>query len=681
MISVDPRSSGRVWRIAVLVLLAALLACGSARGDTFSVTLDGDPSPLTACDASCSLREAVIASNSNSIADTINMNSRTVTLAIAGDGENVSLQGDLDIGGNAGSQGLLTINNGTIVAGASFGDRIFHVHSGEALQLNNVSVRDGNVLDNGSADDRGGNIKAQGTLGISGGEVTGGQASRGGGMELTGADPVELDNVTVADNDSAGGGGISNGTELAISDSRFTGNDAGGGRGGGIDNSAIERLSIEGSHFQGNTATYGGALAFENGTDPQSVVAGTSLVGNTAVEGGGGVFAQATAELHNATVSGNMISGPTGRGGGIDIELPSASFFVVRHGTLAHNSAPLGADVDVGGGEFFAINALVVGTCHIGDVGTVQALGSVSTGSSCGFTGAGNLSGATVRLGPLTPAGSDMVLPLLGGSGAIDAGDDGACLPTDQRGVPRPAGECDAGSYEALKTDLTLALAAAPDGLLTGTDVTLMATVTNRGPRATGGILATLPLPTGAAFVSGSAGCSAGQPVICSLGALDPDGVAQAIVVARASAPGPLTFPATVVADLAGAVPGHDSASATVHASDPPAPPGADKRKPGLSIALAAHQTARRAARARRLKVRLTSDEACQGGVEARLGSRRLARVRGRSFKAAATTVTLRLARPAGRRLRSAKRVSLRATCADAAGNTATARRTVKLKR
>jgi hypothetical protein len=38
---------------------------------------------------------------------------------------------------------------------------------------------------------------------------------------------------------------------------------------------------------------------------------------------------------------------------------------------------------------------------------------------------------------------------LLSGSPAIDAGDDAACLPTDQRGVVRPQGaHCDIGAYE-----------------------------------------------------------------------------------------------------------------------------------------------------------------------------------------------------------------------------------------
>jgi hypothetical protein len=174
---------------------------------------------------------------------------------------------------------------------------------------------------------------------------------------------------------------------------------------------------------------------------------------------------------------------------------------------------------------------------------------------------------------------------------------------------------------------------------------------------------------------------------MCTLGALDPDGVAQATVVVRTSAAGSLTFSASVLADLAELAPGNESASATVQVSPAPDPPGepppggTDTRQPALGLTLAAGQRARRSARARRLKLRLTTDEACRGDVEARARSRRLARVRDRSFEAATTTVTLRMSRRAARRLRRAKRLSLRASCTDAAGNTATIRRTARLKR
>jgi uncharacterized repeat protein (TIGR01451 family) len=667
--------------VLALTLQASLFTAASAQAVDYPVTQNDDPVP-GACDANCSLREAVLAAGATSANDRVLMGNLTVTLTRAGDDEALGSVGDLDVPSGSGD---LEIQSGTIVAGASFGDRLLQVGSGLDVTLSFVNLDGGDVT--GNANFTGGNLLSSADLTINGGQITNGRADQGGGIHLL-SGSASLDGVTIENNDASvvGGGGIYNRVELTVTDSRFIGNDAGAGRGGGIDHTGQETLTVTGSHFEGNEADLGGALAIESMTSGVKTVTGTSLVGNTAVNGGGGLFAQSGATLENVTIAGNTVTDPAGRGGGIDIAT-APNTLGVHHGTIANNSAPLGAQVNVSSGNFGVTNTLVAGSCRIGDFGTVSAQGDVETGSSCGFTGAGNLRGATVRLGPVTDTGTGVVVPLLGSSDAIDAALQSACLSTDQRGVARPAGECDAGSFEALKTDLSLALAGAPETLVAGDDVTLTLTATNAGPRPTGGVFATLPLPAGASYVSGSPGCSAGPPVICTLGALDPDGVAQATIVARTSAAGSLTFSASVLADLAELAPGNESASATVQVSAPPDPPGepppdgTDTRKPSLGLALAAGQSARRARRSRRLKLRLTTDEACSGDVVVRVRSRRLARVRGRSFEAATTTVGLRMSRAAARRLRRGRRMSLRATCTDAAGNAATVRRTARLKR
>jgi uncharacterized repeat protein (TIGR01451 family) len=668
--------------VLALTLLASLFTTASAQAVDYPVTQNDDPVP-GACDANCSLREAVLAAGAISSDDRILMGDRTVTLTRAGDDEALGSVGDLDV---SSGDGNLTIENGTIVAGATFGDRLLQVGSGIQVTLTSVNLDGGDVT--GNANFTGGNLLSSSDLTITGGQITNGRATQGGGIHLLSGE-ASLDGVTVENNDSTGGGGgLFNRVELTVTDSRFIDNDAGGGSGGGINHTEHENLTITGSHFEGNEADLGGGIAFASGAGGLKQVTETSLVDNTAVNGGGGLSALSYGVLENVTIAGNAVTDPAGRGGGINIEA-APNTLGVHHGTIANNTAPLGAQVNVSSGEFSVRNVLVAGSCRIGDFGTVTPLGSVETGSSCGFTGAGNIRGATVRLGPVADAGNDVVLPLLGGSDAIDAGDQTGCAPTDQRGVPRTPGECDAGSFEALKTDMALALTATPGTMVAGSDVTLTLTATNGGPRATGGVFATLPLPAGATYVSGSPGCSAGPPVTCALGPLDSDGVAQATVVARASTPGSLTFSAAVLADLAELVPGNESASATVEVSvapeepggDPPPPAGTDTRKPSLRLALAAGQSARRSGRSRRLKLRLTTDEACRGDVEMRARSRRLARVRGRSFEAATTTVRLRMSRAAARRLRRARRLSLRATCTDAAGNTAAIRRTARLKR
>jgi uncharacterized repeat protein (TIGR01451 family) len=305
--------------------------------------------------------------------------------------------------------------------------------------------------------------------------------------------------------------------------------------------------------------------------------------------------------------------------------------------------------------------------------------GNVETGGSCGFLDPESLRNASVRLGPL----SDGVHPLLGGSAGIDDARASSCLPEDQRGVQRNAAECDAGAFEALKTDLRLTLAAAPGAVTAGEQVTLTATVSNHGPRQTGGVFTTLLLPGGSSFVSGSAGCAAGPPVVCTTGALSPDGSAPATVVVRADTAGTATYTAAVLGDLAELSPGDESASATVTVAPVASGPGpsADTTPPRLTLALVAQQRARKAARQRRLRVRLATTEPCTGEASVHSGARRLARVRGRAFPVGATRITFRLSKTAARRMRKARRLSLRATCTDPSGNRGTLQRSVKIRR
>jgi hypothetical protein len=76
---------------------------------------------------------------------------------------------------------------------------------------------------------------------------------------------------------------------------------------------------------------------------------------------------------------------------------------------------------------------------------------------------------SALALGPLalntndpTNSGTTETRALLGGSAAIDAALGVGCLPSDQRGVTRPAGNaCDAGAYEAPEPNSVVAFAAA----------------------------------------------------------------------------------------------------------------------------------------------------------------------------------------------------------------------------
>jgi hypothetical protein len=97
------------------------------------------------------------------------------------------------------------------------------------------------------------------------------------------------------------------------------------------------------------------------------------------------------------------------------------------------------------------INTILAGNSPSNCSGTIADAGhNLSSDNSCVFTGAGSLNNTDPMLGPLADnGGPTLTLALLPGSPAIDAGDDSAAPPTDQRGVARPVGAAsDIGAYE-----------------------------------------------------------------------------------------------------------------------------------------------------------------------------------------------------------------------------------------
>jgi hypothetical protein len=105
------------------------------------------------------------------------------------------------------------------------------------------------------------------------------------------------------------------------------------------------------------------------------------------------------------------------------------------------------------------VNTIVSGVspalnCGANQLPVMTSLGhNLDSGTGCGVTGAGDLSGVNPLLGPLASnGGPTQTMALLSGSPAIDAGDDGACPSNDQRGVTRPQGShCDIGAYERVQ--------------------------------------------------------------------------------------------------------------------------------------------------------------------------------------------------------------------------------------
>jgi len=102
------------------------------------------------------------------------------------------------------------------------------------------------------------------------------------------------------------------------------------------------------------------------------------------------------------------------------------------------------------------VNTIIANSTAGGDCANASIIGTHTNNlvedGSCSATFSGDpLLGALANNGPSIGSGqATLTHALLPGSPAIDAGDDASCLPTDQRGIPRPQGaHCDIGAYEA----------------------------------------------------------------------------------------------------------------------------------------------------------------------------------------------------------------------------------------
>lgn len=653
--------------IALLALLAGCLLATPAQAATYTVNVGGDPAPDGSCGPpDCSLREAVIAANGSAEPDTILLGGQTVTLSITGADEDNAATGDLDVKGTS----TLTISGGTITAVEAFGDRILHQLSG-ALSLTQMTITGGSIPDHPSAATRGGGVYVDGgsSFVMSASRVHGNRAEggSGGGLALDASTATsEIQGSVIEDNVAQEGGGLYTYHPVEINHTRIEGNTA-TNRGGGINNN--HKLTLDLVRVTGNAAHSGAGLASHQ--MQANLIIGSTFDANTAAAGGGAILNQSPLTIRESTFSGNQVL-PGGEYGGGAIDHSTGSL-LLEGVTFVGNTADRGPTLHTGK-DVHAVRVLVVGDCHIYPPAAVFSKGSVETGQTCGFTGPDSKMGATVRLGALTDGFHFApVHPLLGQSDAIDIGKAHACAgnSSDQTGTVRIAGECDAGSFEAFKTDHQVRLSA-PSTVRQGDFFDVELSVRNLGPRGTAGVVASLALPAGVERIAGP--CVGERTLSCDFGDVMPGATEKAQFVLRAVSSGAQTLQAGLVSDLAELTPGDETAAATVDVAVPPAPSVApDQTAPVIMVKLPRKLSRRKLAKSRRLSVIVTSSEACAGKLRAKVASKLLAASRPLSFGSSATTVKLKISGKRGRRLKKAKSIRITATCADQAGNVGTA--------
>lgn len=444
----------------ICVSLVAAFAA-PADGTTFLVSTVSD---AIAADNRCTLREAVIAANTDTAVNECPAGSGadTITLfftspheiSIAGQDEDEALTGDLDIRDD------LTVraaNAGDVVTIDAMGlDRVFDVFDGVNLTLDGVVVQGGDVLGfggglfirdgnsqvelvssvvmNNTASTFGGGIFSRGPLLLRRSQVLGNSGSIGGGILISTSAPVTLRSSAVRNN--------------------FASND-----GGGL---SVRVMRAESSSITENVATrHGGGIHWRNdgNTANQDHLVNTTVAQNQAGESGGGIYydSAGTLRLLNTTIAWNEADTDetdVGQGGGIYV---SSGTVEAQNTIIASNldfsmttQAPecFGTIQSLG---YNLVAAVESPDCVIAGTATGNLIGTLAEPIDAALNCTGNNGGPTLSVEPMAA------------SPAIDAGDPAGCRDLvgnifgfDQRGHARPwdgpdadsDARCDMGSVE-----------------------------------------------------------------------------------------------------------------------------------------------------------------------------------------------------------------------------------------
>ena len=542
------------------VLLMPAASVAAAPQSYVVTTTDDTPTDANCTADSCTLRQAVNASNLNAPGASPAHN----TITFAGGVGSITLM-------SAVGHGTLTLmNNSVVITGAGAvsvdggnSSSIFAVSAGVTASIDGVTINNGNGLGGG------GGVRNDGTLTLANLAVQSSTSDGGGGV-LNNSDGTLTVTNCYFTSDSApglGGGAIFNGGTAMITNSTFLLNNA--GFGGAIGNSGM--LTVTGSTFAANSATggsgKGGAIANTVFLAPARAVTRKD-VGSQSVQ------------LTNSTFSGN--SADT-MGGAIYSDIALQTTNVTVNGNQA---------VTNGGGIFSAGAATLTNTVVAGSTG-----GDLANGGTGAFTGNTNLvaddtfgllSGTgNLNLPPLLDpngvqfnGGTTQTVALLPGSPAIGGGTlSGEGIPTtDQRTIAR-TGRNDIGAFQSQGFTLTLTNGTTPQSTIVNSPfmnpLGAIVASTNNEPVIGGTVTFTLPSgSTASGFFNTPSSCTVsgdGLTATCPItGTLATSCAAKSPRPAGCGSPssGTATSPTVIANGTAGTY----NATATTSGAPPAAP-------------------------------------------------------------------------------------------------------------
>ncbi|MBL8094759.1 MAG: right-handed parallel beta-helix repeat-containing protein [Anaerolineales bacterium] len=469
------------FALALAMIAGALASAKPATATTIQVTTTTDD---RLNNGNCTLREAIIAANTDAAvdgcpagsgADTVLLAAGSYGLSVAGTGEDAAATGDLDVTEDLTIDGASLI--GTFIS-ANLLDRAFEVLDNAHLTLSHLTIEDGN-----------------GTVGGLGGAI---RVEGGGALTLSTARVRD----TAGDNNRAIY--ALTGARLTILSSRIENNPA-----GGIFLQIGSTGIVRDSSITGNTADGGAGLSVDVGST--LTVVNSTISGNRAGISGGGIRASGVVRLYSVTLADNAygLASLTGHGGGISVG-DTADVFVID--SILADNYEYGSDDP---SDCF-------GTLDSGGLNLIE---EVSNCTVVGIT-LSNLVGVDPLLDVLDNyGGPTLTQRLLDGSPAIDAGPSLGCrdealavLLTDQRSFLRN-GICDIGAFEYHSPGLATATTV-PTATRTGTPTATPTRTATRTPTATA-----TRTPTGTATASATrtptstiTPTASATPVVCGSG-------------------------------------------------------------------------------------------------------------------------------------------------------------------
>jgi predicted outer membrane repeat protein/parallel beta-helix repeat protein len=356
---------------------------------------------------------------------------------------------DCIVSGNTASGsggGILNLYANTTLTGCTITDNSALQGDGGAIRgfgsLTTITLNDSVLSDNSATAGFGGGIYTYGSVTLNNDVVSGNESQGGGGVLAL--RPITVTNSLIAQNVATlySGGGLQAHGSVSVFGSTIVANSALSGSGGGI--VAQGSVSVTNSTLSDNSAIQGGAIYCGGGTS--------------------------SVTISFSTIVANVVTSPSGRGGGIFFGGTSLNALNLNGSIVAANSGPTGPDLIVGSIAKANITYSLIGdksgTPFVeAPVGSPDAKGNLIGGPAHGVIDP-MLGLLADNGGFMLPDGSHILThALLSNSPALGAGNSSAVpgvggVPVhDQRGVPFIriyGGRIDMGAFELQPTDRIL---------------------------------------------------------------------------------------------------------------------------------------------------------------------------------------------------------------------------------